>query len=417
MATVAILGFATIPGHGKVGVPCDRILVSCQTMSHDRHLTVLNLGLVQRQAGVDPEIAELVVAYGRLMVDSGQPLSFDIPQFPIGSREHEHLSRLRIANQEVDARFLRFLAAWAAAMECRNRQPIFSRADLAQQLGMTPEQLRVVIGRRSSYYRKLTVPKRNGGVRIIHSPRAPLRPVQNWILRKILRGFTPSEASHGFTAGRSIVTNAAPHQQKRVVLNVDIEGFFPSIKFQTVRKGFQRLGYPYSVAVDLANLCTNKGTLPQGAPTSPALSNLACVRLDQRLTGLAKSLGQTYSRYADDLTFSSDHDHLPAILPFVREILADEGFIVAEHKTRVYRVSGRQLVNGLVVNESINIDRRQFRRLRAALHRLHTQGPDAVHFKSKKPTTQCSVKVLEGHLAFLKMINPARAKSLLAKWT
>src|ERR1700739_4955846 len=106
-------------------------------MSHDRHLTALNLGLIQRQAGVDPEIAELVVAYGRLMVDSGQPLSFDFPQFSSGSREHELLSRLRKINDQVDVRFLSFLAAWAVAMERRNRQPIFCRADLAQQLGMT----------------------------------------------------------------------------------------------------------------------------------------------------------------------------------------------------------------------------------------------------------------------------------------
>jgi RNA-directed DNA polymerase len=386
-------------------------------MIHDRHLTVQNLGLIQRQAGVDREIAELVVAYGRLMVDSGQPLSFEFPHSPSGSREHELLSRLRTMNREVDGRFLSFLAAWAAAMERQNCQPVYSRADLADQLGMTPKQLLVTIGRRSSFYRRLTIPKRNGDARIIHSPRAPLRAIQNWILQNILSGFTPSKASHGFAAGRSIVTNATYHQKKRVVINVDIEDFFPSIKFCSVRKGFQRIGYPYSVAVDLANLCTSKGVLPQGAPTSPALSNLVCIRLDRRLTGLANSLGHTYSRYADDLTFSSDDGHLPAILPFIREILADEGFKVAEHKTHVYRESGRQLVNGLVVNQAINIDRREVRRLRAALHRFHTQGADAVFFKSKKPTIQNHAKVLQGHLAFLKMVNPARAQSLLRKWT
>jgi RNA-directed DNA polymerase len=385
-------------------------------MTKDRYLAALNLGLVQRQAGVDPEVAELVVSYGRMLVDSGEPLTFDVDPFLPGSREERLLSALRENSPGIDPRFLNFLAAWSGRMERQNRIAIFNRADLARQLGMTLAELKVVIGRRASFYRRTSIPKRNGNFRIIHSPRAPLRPVQNWILRSVLCGFEPPDAAHGFTTGRSIVTNAANHQGRRIVLTVDIADFFPSVKYTIVRRGFQQLGYPYSVAVDLANLCTLKGALPQGAPTSPALSNMACVRLDKRLTGLAASLGHNYSRYADDLTFSSNDQRLPSILPFLREILAEEGFKLREDKTRISRAGQRQLVNGIVVNEAATLPRRHIRILRAALHRLQAQGRDAVHVASSRPGSRDSIKVLDGHLAFLKMINPNRFQTLRANY-
>jgi RNA-directed DNA polymerase len=319
-------------------------------LSRDLHLTIHNLGLIQRQAGVDPEVAELVVAYGRMMVDSGRLLSFDSYPFPQNSCEQEVLNNLSEHNHDVDPRFLRFLAAWSGEMKRFGRTPIFSRDNFAQHLQMSPGELREVIQNRASYYRITRLPKRNGTFRVIHCPRSPLRKIQEWILRSVLARVQPSSVAHGFIKGRSIVTNAAQHLGRMIVLSVDIEGFFPSVKFTVVRKAFQRLGYPYSVAVDLAGLSTLDGALPQGAPTSPALSNLACFRLDKRLEGLAHSLKHTYSRYADDLTFSSDDDRLPSILPLLREILAEEGFHLSEKKTHIYRSHHRQDVNGIVVN-------------------------------------------------------------------
>ena len=377
-------------------------------MTNDPYLAIENLSLVQRQAGVDPEVAELVTACGRLMVDSGKPLSFDFGPFPQGSPEQEVLCQLRESNKEIDIRFLNFLAAWSGDMKRRNRTPIFNRAHLAEHLKISPEELRRIIGHRSSYYREKRIPKRHGKWRVIHCPRAPLRAIQNWILRSILVGFEPPDTVHGFTVGRSIVTNAVKHQGKRIVLCVDIEDFFPSVKFTTVRRAFQHLGYPYTVAIDLANLCTRNGALPQGAPTSPALSNLACLRLDKRLSGLARSLKHTYSRYADDLVFSSHDERLPSILPFLREILAQEGFHLSEKKTHIYHANQRQIVNGLVVNECVNLPREEVRKLRAALHRLQVQGAEAVRLASKQPGSHDALQVLEGRLAFLKMINPKR---------
>jgi RNA-directed DNA polymerase len=382
-------------------------------MTGDRHLAVLNLALIQRQAGVDPQIAELVVAWGRLLVDAGEPLHFDAGPFPPASAEQQFLSRLLANNPDIDRRFLNFLAAYSGRMKRLNRTPILNRADLGVQLGMTVEELKVAIGRRASFYRKTTIPKRNGDLRIIHNPRAPIRPAQNWILRSVLCGFVPPETVHGFTPGRSIVTNAAMHQGRRVVVGVDIADFFPNVRFAAVRKGFQQLGYPYSVAVDLANLCTLKGALPQGAPTSPALSNMACVRLDKRLAGLAGSQGHYYSRYADDLTFSSDNPRLPSILPFVRQILAEEGFQLREDKTRISRSGQRQLVNGIVVNHSATLPREHVRLLRAAMHRLAMGDRDTVKVSSRRPGDRDSIQVLQGHLAFLKMIDPGRLKPLV----
>jgi len=379
----------------------------------DRHGAILNLGLIQRQAGVDPAVADLVVAYGRLLVDSGRPMQFDAGPFVVGSPEEVIFRALRAKNQQADVRFLAFLASYGGLLKERGRIPIFNREDLAAQLGLTKAGLSSVIARRSRLYRRIVIPKRSGAKRILHSPRAPLRPIQNWILQAVLRSFQPSEAAHGFVRGRSISTNASRHVGRRVLVGMDIADFFPSIVHRSVRKGFQQLGYPYGVTVDLANLCTLEGVLPQGAPTSPALCNLACMSLDRRLSGLASSFGCCYTRYADDLTFSSDNERLPSLIPAIRRILDDEGFRVQEDKTRITRSGQRQLVNGVVVNERPNLPRRQVRLLRAGAHRLRVEGRQAVRFRSRQPGQHNAVKVLEGHLAFLKMINPASFQSIL----
>jgi retron-type reverse transcriptase len=179
-----------------------------------------------------------------------------------------------------------------------------------------------------------------------------------------------------------------------------------------VRKVFQRLGYPYRVAVLLANLCTVDGSLPQGASTSPALSNLVCTRLDRRFSGLAKKMGFHYSRYADDLVFSSNNPRLPSLIPLFREILSEEGFRVNEGKTRIMRKGRRQVVTGLITNQYLNLPREQVRRLRAAIHRLKTGGAASLDLRSRRGRKDNPLQVLQGHLGFLRMVDPKRADKL-----
>jgi retron-type reverse transcriptase len=376
----------------------------------DPYLAIHNLGLLQRQAGVDAAVAELVVAYGRLLVDGGEPLVFDRERAPAGSRERKWTLSLRHKNPEIDERFLRFLAAYCARMEARGFLPLLGVGDLAERLGFETVELRALAAKTRWLYREIRMPRPGRNDRIVYSPREPIRRVQRWILKHILRNYAPHSAAHGFVQGRSIVSNAAEHTGASILMAIDLADFFPSIDWKRVRKAFEKLGYPYSVAVVLANLCTRTGYLPQGASTSPALSNLICERLDRRLSGLARSRGFRYSRYADDLAFSSADSRLPALLPFIRQIVREEGFEVRDRKTRVARSGARQLVTGVVVNEHLNLPRAHVRRLRAAAHRLATRGATAVSLDARPSADPA--RVLHGHLAFLAMVNPSRGRTL-----
>ena len=205
-------------------------------------------------------------------------------------------------------------------------------------------------------------------------------------------------AAQGFVPGRSTVTNATPHVGRAVVVNCDLRDFFPTITFPRVKGVLQQLGYSPAAATVLALLCTDSPrrrveydgkpyfvalgprSLPQGACTSPAFSNLVARGLDARLSGLCAKLGWTYTRYADDLSFSADGDaarQVGYLFARVRHIVADEGFGVNEKKTRVLKRSAAQSVTGIIVNERPGVSRRTMRRLRAILHRAQHEGLEA----------------------------------------
>ena len=244
------------------------------------------------------------------------------------------------------------------------------------------------------HYVQFTTPKKSSGTRTLSAPHRSLAEVQRWIFREILARLPVEAPAHGFVPGRGIVTNALPHCRRSVVVNMDLEGFFPSIGFPRVRSVFQRLGYSPAVATILGLLCTEcprrsvvydgvtyhvatgpRG-LPQGACTSPALSNQVARRLDRRLGGLAAKLGLAYTRYADDLTFSGDgalEGRVGYLMARVRHIAEAEGFVVNEMGC-VLRQGAAQVVAGLVVNDRPGVRRAEVRRLRAILHKARTEG-------------------------------------------
>lgn len=271
-------------------------------------------------------------------------------------------------------------------------------AQLAQAMGITVAELRFLGFHRevarTHHYHSFTLPKKTGGERLISAPMPRLKRAQYWVLDNILAKVPAHDAAHGFLAGRSIVSNAAPHAGHDVVINLDVKDFFPSIAFGRIKGVFRHLGYGEAMATLLALLCSEnraqawqvdgeklfvggkarERVLPQGAPTSPMLTNLLCRRLDRRLLGLARQLGFVYTRYADDLTFSASgeaaRDNVGRLLGRVRWILRDEGFTPHPDKERVMRKGRRQEVTGLVVNaDKPGVSRQTRRRLRAALHR------------------------------------------------
>ncbi|MFO0960618.1 MAG: reverse transcriptase family protein [Isosphaeraceae bacterium] len=292
-------------------------------------------------------------------------------------------------------------------------------AELAGLLGLSPAELEWFAdvqgrNRRSPdgplrHYRVLWRRKRSGEVRVIEVPKARLKAIQRRLLDEIVARIPPHDAAHGFRPGRSVRSFASPHVGRPIVLKLDLRDFFPSVSRARIQALFRTAGYPEPVALALAGLCTSRvpndawddpncpsrgGStelwrlrkrfalphLPQGAPTSPALANLAAFRLDARLTGLARSAGAIHTRYADDLAFSGDGEFARKAARFVDHVGAvalEEGFEVNPRKTRAMRRGVRQRLAGLVVNDRLNLPRDEFDRLKATLHNCLKTGPMA----------------------------------------
>ena len=227
-------------------------------------------------------------------------------------------------------------------------------------------------------YKHFTIPKKSGGVRDIHAPVKGLKSMLTYLNVVFQAMYEPTEAAMGFVPGRSIADNASVHVGKYYVFNTDLKDFFPSIQQPRLWAVLQLK--PFSLNKELASviagLCcmqdaNGDGVLPQGSPCSPILTNIICRQLDRRLTGLAKRFNLKYTRYADDITFSSDYNVFQDDSEFMNEfkrIIADQHFIFNDKKTRLQRSNERQEVTGLVVNEKVNVVREYVRDIRNLLY-------------------------------------------------
>lgn len=298
-----------------------------------------------------------------------------------------------------------------------------NEADVANALGLKQGQFRYFSQHRhreqTPHYVAFAIPKRNGEERIIHAPKTKLKAVLRTLDKLLVAKLPVSEHAHGFVKGRSIATNARPHVGKPMVAKFDIKDCFPTITMGRVRGLLLAMGYSYPVAAALAVLMTEAPRQPveaegklyytptgprvcvQGAPTSPGLCNAILLRMDRRLAGLAKKRGLTYTRYADDLTFSGPEAEIKKLLGLVPKVANEEGFAINHGKTRLMRQSGRQAVTGVIVNKDMGLSRKTRRKLRAALH----------HQKAGKADPANAAR-LKGKLAYLNMLNPAQAQRL-----
>ena len=303
-----------------------------------------------------------------------------------------------------------------------------SEADVAHALEVSLKTLRHFsmhsAQERAPHYVTFAIPKRRGGERLIMAPKRRLKALQRRLNALLCAKLPASEHAHGFRSGHSVRTNAQPHVGKAVLLQLDIREFFPSIHFGRVRGLLLALGYGYPVASVLAALMTEpprqpvavgdtvyfapvgSRACPQGAPTSPQLSNALLLKMDRRLAGLARRRGFAYTRYADDLTFSGDDiAHAHALRILASKIVEEEGFRINSEKTRVTRAGSRQCVTGVIVNEVLGLSRQTRRRLRAAIH----QCAKAQAAGGCDPATLAR---LEGELSYLAMLNPQQARRL-----
>jgi retron-type reverse transcriptase len=308
---------------------------------------------------------------------------------------------------------------------------------LAQSMAITIGELRfLAYGRKvskTSHYRRFLMPKKRGGHRLISAPMPRLKQAQRWILVQILEKVPLHDTAHGFRRERSILTNAAPHCGAPLVINLDLRDFFPNVTWKRVFGLFLALGYSRSVATIFAQLCTEPPVeevemdgetwqvatgvrhLPQGAPTSPAITNLLCRRMDARMVGIASQHGFAYTRYADDLTFSSpngDREGSRKLLWQVKRVIEEEGFHLHPDKLRIMGKGRRREVTGLIVGEKPTVPREDVRAFRALLNRLEKHGPAGCSWRGE--TRHILAKVM-GYANYLRMVDAGRYAGLAEK--
>ena len=226
---------------------------------------------------------------------------------------------------------------------------VFDINHLSILIGIHPSDIAKILFAEERFYTTGKIPKKSGGYRELDMPSLEVKYIQRWILDNILDKIRISEYATGFCRNKSIIDNAKIHMGKHCIVNMDIKDFFPTITYEQVFRMFLYFGYTREVSFALAKLCTYNGYLPQGSPASPYLSNIICLKLDARLSALAKKYEADYSRYADDITLSGKKD-IKSIVKAVNLIIQDEGFRVNDKKTRILYPHQRQEVTGLLVN-------------------------------------------------------------------
>jgi RNA-directed DNA polymerase len=315
---------------------------------------------------------------------------------------------------------------------------------LAKELGVTIPELRWLCFHRdvvdgAPHYHVWWIPKRDGSRRRITAPKPALKKAQRWLLRNVVEKLPVHQAAHGFLEARSIASNAGVHAGADVIVKVDLKDFFPTITFRRVKGLFRHAGLPENVATlgaliatepprevvefrgKMLHVATGQRACPQGAPTSPGITNAICLRLDRRMSGLARTMGFQYTRYADDLTFSYRKPEgekgsrakapIGALLRGAKAILEHEGFKLHAKKTAVMRSGGSQRVTGLVVNKpskpdvpATRVPRKVVRKLKAAIFNRE---------KGRPAKGDESLAQLKGMAAFVHMVDPKRGRAFL----
>ncbi len=319
--------------------------------------------------------------------------------------------------------------------------PVFhTPEELAEWLGLPLNKVAWLVHRfsggrpasvKEAHYHFHWVKKRLSGWRLIEAPKSTLKQVQTKILRGILDKVPVHSSAHGFTCGRSILTNARPHVGQAILVRFDLANFYTTVGFARVVAIFRSLGYSREVSIWLGLLTTSavpgnlgfqeqgpyalaaylRRHLPQGAPTSPALANLSAFGMDIRLSGLAASFGATYTRYADDLSISGPKElgyGLKIVIPLVQQIVRQERFYVNKSKRRILRSHQRQSVTGVVVNAKPNISRVDFDHLKAIITNCLRHGPST----QNRDQIENFFNHLQGCIAYVSMLNPKRGQKL-----
>lgn len=277
--------------------------------------------------------------------------------------------------------------------------------DLSNKIGLSKRILYLMSKKTNYFYNEIFIPKKDGTKRKIYSPSYALKLTQRWILEEILQKIKPSSQSMAFIKGfgTGILKNAKIHKDSLYLLQLDLKDFFTSIKRSRVFYLFQDLGYNKLIANLLTNLCTYKGYLPQGAVTSPYISNLICFKLDKRLNALSNSRDILYSRYADDLTFSCNNkDNLRKLKDFIIQIIKEENFVINEKKTRFLSPKSHRHVTGLTIdNKKVYVNKKIKKKVRTMIFNSIISGDYADN------------DTIKGYIAFINSVEKDYKKKVI----
>lgn len=283
--------------------------------------------------------------------------------------------------------------------------PIFDFFHLCRLIGVQTSFAASVLNSPSHFYREFEIPKRSGGKRKITAPYPSLKFIQSWIYDNILARAKVHGCAHGFVCHKSILTNAYVHQNQKCLLKIDLKDFFPSIPFNWVIKVFKDMGYENQVAYYLASFCCLDGSLPQGSPASPIISNIIALHMDRRLYRLAKKFNMKYSRYADDIAFSGE-DISVSFVEYVIKIIEDCGLVVNEKKIRLYREHGNKILTGVSLATGVPKLPRSYRRsLEKELYYINKYGLSG-HIQHSRIRKDNYLESILGKVGYWLMIEP-----------
>jgi RNA-directed DNA polymerase len=284
---------------------------------------------------------------------------------------------------------------------------IFNTSHLASHVGYSKRYLKKAALFTSYFYREFTVRKKSGGTRTISEPLPSLKEIQHWILNRILYKIEVSKFAKAYIPNKTLKEHIRFHKRQKIVVTLDIQDFFGSIKRDMIESVIKRLGYSELVSNLLAKLCSLNNVLPQGAPTSPFFSNIIFKELDEQIGGYCLNKGIKYSRYADDMAFSGDFN-VKDLIVFVESIISKKGFVLND-KTQIMQQNQPQIISGILVNKKFQLPRKDRDELRQSVYYIEKFGLDN-HLTRIGCNKANYIKHLLGIANYMIFINPNDVK-------
>lgn len=313
--------------------------------------------------------------------------------------------RSHLANQVDELDLDSLVMPYIKAVIAKDLPVIIGINHLASLMQLDAGTLKSMVASSHSFYHSFTIPKRKGGTRQIDAPYPSMIRAQQWIYREILSKIDINPSATGFIPHHSIKDNASAHLCQKCLLMLDLKDFFPSIKWHKIYAVFSHLGYPKNISQYLTSLCCLHGHAPQGAVTSPALSNVIARRLDARIAGVAKAYKVNYTRYADDMAFSGERISR-RFQSFINQIVEEDGFKINQKKTRFIKGKHQKIVTGISISaDKLTVPKSKRREIRQHVYYIKKYGL-AEHQKKIGNNDPIFLERLIGYLHFWHSIEP-----------